>query len=200
MAEPIDFYFDFSSPYAYLASHRIDSVAAKHNRSVNWRPFLLGAIFQVNGQRTLMDQAFKADYSLHDLKRSARRYNIPWNMPTPFPLATQAAGRAYYWIEEQDKALAHEFAKTALRAYFADGVNIMPKDAVAEIAKKMGLDSVDCLGAINDDKYKQQLKKITTEAMDRNVCGSPFVFVDGEPFWGNDRLEMVDNWLESGGW
>jgi 2-hydroxychromene-2-carboxylate isomerase len=200
LSEPIEFFFDFSSPYGYLASHRINDIAAKHGRLVIWRPFLLGAVFQVNGQSALMSQQFKADYSLLDMTRSARRFDIPLQMLDPFPVATQAAGRIYYWIEDQDKALARQFAKAVYGAYFGDNINIMPKETVAEIAEKIGFDYEDCICAINDETYKQRLKDVTIEAMNRNVCGSPFMFVDGEPFWGNDRLEMVDQWLESGGW
>ncbi len=200
MPEAIEYYFDFSSPYGYLASHRIDGIAAKHGRRVTWRPFLLGAVFQANGQKPLVAQQFKAEYSSHDFTRCARRFDIPWQLPDPFPVATQAAGRSYYWIEDRDEAQAREFAKKVYGAYFADGVNIMPKETVAGIAAEMGLGHDSCLGAINDETYKQRLKDVTTEAMDRNVCGSPFFFVDGEPFWGNDRLEMIDQWLESGGW
>lgn len=200
MTDFIEFLFDFSSPYGYVAAHRIEVIGEKHDREVIWKPFLLGAMFQVNGNRPLKDQALKWEYSSLDLERSARFYGIAWQLPDPFPIPTHAAGRAFYWINDQDPVLAKKFALCAYQEYFAKGVDIRPKDAIASVAAKLGLDGDACLAAIDDETYKQKLKDVTAEAIERNVCGSPFIFIGDEPFWGNDRLDMVDEWLETGGW
>ena len=200
MSDPIEFLFDFSSPYGYVAAHRIDEIGKKHGREVIWQPFMLGAMFQVNGQRPLKDQELKWDYSQHDLLRSVRRYGIEWQLPDPFPIATQAAARAFYWINDRDSDLAKQFALDAYRAYFSKKIDIRSKETVADIAAGIGLDRPACLAAINDETYKMKLKDVTAEAIARNVCGSPFIFIGSEPFWGNDRLDMVDEWLETGGW
>jgi 2-hydroxychromene-2-carboxylate isomerase len=199
-SDPIEFLFDFSSPYGYLAAHRIEAIGEKHNREVIWQPFLLGAMFQVNGNRPLKDQALKWEYSSHDLERSARLHGIEWKLPDPFPIPTQAAGRAFYWIDDQDPAMAKIFALAAYQEYFAKGNDIRPKEVIASIAAEIGLDGDACLAATNNETYKQRLKDVTADAIERNVCGSPFMFVGAEPFWGNDRLEMIDEWLETGGW
>jgi 2-hydroxychromene-2-carboxylate isomerase len=200
MADPIEFLFDFSSPYAYIAANRIEELGKKYGREVVWRPFLLGAMFQVNGQRPLKEQALKWDYSSLDLARIARLYDVPWKLPEKFPIATQAAGRAFYWINDQDVDLAKKFALAVYREYFAKGIDIRAKEFIAGIAAEMGLNEADCLVAMDDENYKQQLKDVTAEAIGRNVCGSPFFFIGREPFWGSDRLEMMDLWLEKGGW
>ncbi|MBT3990802.1 MAG: 2-hydroxychromene-2-carboxylate isomerase [Rhodospirillaceae bacterium] len=200
MSDPIEFLFDFSSPYGYVAAHRIEEIGQKHEREVIWKPFLLGAIFQVNDQRPLKDQALKWDYSSHDLSRTARHYGVKWTLPEIFPIPTQAAGRAFYWINDQDRGLAKKFALAAYQKYFADGVDIRPKEVIAEVATGLGLDGAACLAAMEDDVYKLKLKEVTAEAIERNVCGSPFFFIGDEPFWGNDRLDMIDEWLETGGW
>jgi 2-hydroxychromene-2-carboxylate isomerase len=84
VAHPIESFFDFSSPYGYIATHRIEEIAKKHRREVLWKPFLLGAIFKVNEQRPLKDQALKWDYSSHVLDRLARLYGIAWQLPDHF--------------------------------------------------------------------------------------------------------------------
>ena len=200
MADPIEFLFDFSSPYAYVAAQRIEGLGEKYGREVIWRPFLLGAMFQVNGQRPLKEQALKWDYSSLDLERIARLYDVPWKLPEKFPIATQAAGRAFYWIDDQDEDLAKKFALAVYREYFAKGIDIRAKEVIAGIAVELGLNEADCLVAMDDENYKQRLKDVTAEAIGRNVCGSPFFFIGREPFWGSDRLEMMDLWLEKGGW
>ena len=96
-APPLDFYFDFSSPYGYLMSEKIDAVAARHGRKVRWHPILLGVIFKATGSAPLtLQNPAKAAYSIHDFERSARFMGIPYRHPTHFPLATQNAARAYY--------------------------------------------------------------------------------------------------------
>ena len=96
MTEPLDFYFDFSSPYGYLMSEKIDAVAAAHGRKVRWHPVLLGVIFQATGSHPpVAGASSKATYMMHDFHRSARYLGIPYNPPSRFPLPTQNAARAF---------------------------------------------------------------------------------------------------------
>ena len=87
MPAPIDFYFDFSSPYGYFASTQIDALAAKHKRDVTWRPFLLGAVFKLSGGKPLTELPLKGDYFKHDFARSAAFYGVPLKLPPGFPFA-----------------------------------------------------------------------------------------------------------------
>ena len=91
---------------------------------------MLGGVFQVNGQAPLKDQALKWDYSKHDIERAARRYNIGWRLPESFPIATQSAGRAFYWIEENDAEIAKQFALFVYQKYFVEGIDIRSKNIV----------------------------------------------------------------------
>jgi len=200
LANTIDFYFDFSSPYGYLASHRIEEIASKHDREIVWRPFLLGKVFQLNGNEPLLGQKLKGDYSGHDIQRTARRYGIHWQLPDPFPIPTQAAGRTFYWLQEKDPEGAVSFAKAAFNAYFKDGINILPKETVAGIASSCGVGESETLDAINDPGVKALLLEASDQAIERGVCGSPYFIADQEPFWGQDKLAELDEWLESGGW
>jgi 2-hydroxychromene-2-carboxylate isomerase len=200
MAGPIDFYFDFSSPYGYLASTKIDAIAARHKRSVNWRPHLLGAAFKITNAQPFTNMPLRSDYALHDWPRFARLLNVKFKLPEPFPFLAVAASRAFYWLHGKDPELAKKFARAAYHAAFVDGHNISPADSVATIAEQIGVARGDTLAALNDPAVKDRLRQEVDAALARKVFGSPFIIVDGEPFWGADRLDQVDGWLASGGW
>ncbi len=200
MADPIDFYFDFSSPYGYFASQRIDGIARKHARAVAWHPFLLGVVFRVTGQSPLPEQPMRGDYALHDFDRSARLYGVPFAMPEKFPIPGQVPSRAFYWLHDRNPAQAKDFAKAAYGAYFAKGRDITDVGEVARIAKGVGADADALAAALAGDPIKERLKAEVQAAIDRGVFGSPFVIVDGEAFWGADRLDHVEAWLATGGW
>jgi 2-hydroxychromene-2-carboxylate isomerase len=197
---PIEFWFDFSSPYGYLAAYRIDDIAATAGRSVLWRPYLLGAAFKASGQSPLVSQPLRGPYSLRDMQRSARRLKVPLVFPEGFPLATIAAGRAFYWLEARDAGQARDLAKALYRAAFAQGRNIGKTEIVLEVAGELGIDAAGLQDGIADPAVKERLRAETESAIARGIFGSPFFIVDGEPFWGNDRLDDVREWLKTGGW
>ena len=147
----IAFYFDFSSPYSYIASEWIEAMAARHGRTVDWKAILLGATFQAAQLKSPVDHPLKREYSMLDFERSARYAGVPLKMPEKFPIPTQNAARIFWWLHQRGDLSASHWARHCLRAYFA-----------------------------------------------RGVFGAPFIFVDGEPFWGNDRLPQVERWLARG--
>ena len=201
MSDPIEFYFDFSSPYGYFASERIDAVAARHGRDVAWRPWLMGVAMKVTGSATLVDRPMISAYSRHDMDRSARLLEVPFAFPEPFPIATVAACRAVYWMDGHAGAdAAKPLARALYRAYFADGRNVSEPDVVADVAAGAGIDRGALLAGIAEPAVKERLKEVTDGAIERGVFGSPFFIVDGEPFWGHDRIAQVEHWLETGGW
>jgi 2-hydroxychromene-2-carboxylate isomerase len=200
MSDPIDFYFDFSSPYGYLAAQRIEALAAKHRRSVDWHPVLLGAIFKATGGAPLTELPLKGDYSRRDFARSARFHGVEgFRMPAKFPIASQAPARIVLWAKASDPARAAGVAKALYRAYFCDGVDISSPEHAAAVAAKEGFDPVAARAAVDDPAIKQALKGEVERALARGVFGSPFVIVDGEPFWGLDRFDQIDRWLATGG-
>src|SRR4051794_36207600 len=95
---PIEFYFDFSSPYSYIASEWVEALAARHGRTVHWHAVLLGAIFQAAELRSPVSYPIKRDYALLDFERSARFAGVPLRMPEKFPIATQNAARLFWWL------------------------------------------------------------------------------------------------------
>lgn len=197
---PIEFWFDFSSPYAYLAAMQIADIAEEHDRTVLWRPFLLGVVFRESGSAPLSKQPMKAAYMNHDVERFARLYDIDFQWPDKFPLPTQAAARAYYWLESQQAPQAEDFVQVVFHALFANNRDISDPEVVLGIAEKMGIDRAALAAALDSDTVKDRLKAICAEAVERRIFGAPMIVVDGEMFWGADRLWMVEEWLESGGW
>lgn len=200
MAEPIEFYFDFSSPYGYLLSEKIEEIAARHDRKVKWRPILLGVVFKATGSAPLTLQfPAKAEYSVRDFARSARFLGVPYRHPGKFPLATQAAARAFYWIHDRNHRLSRDFAHAAYRALFVDDRDISSPETVLDIAAGLGLDRDQVAAAIQSQEMKDRLKAECDSALAKGVFGSPHVVIDGEPFFGADRLPQIEKWLETGG-
>lgn len=200
MSQAIDFYFDFSSPYGYFAATKIDALAAKYGRATIWRPILLGAIFKVTGQQPLTTIPMKGSYAQHDLTRSSRWFGVPFKMPGKFPIATTAACRAFYWLNDRDPAAARALAQALYRAYFAEDRDISNPEVTANVAAKLGHDKEAVTQAINDAAVKERLKSEVDAAIERGVFGSPYIIVDGEPFWGSDRLDQIERWLADGKW
>jgi 2-hydroxychromene-2-carboxylate isomerase len=200
MSNPIDFYFDFSSPYGYFAASKIEDIAARHGREVTWRPILLGAVFKVTGQQPLPTIPLKGDYSKRDLERTARLYNVPFRIPSKFPIGTTAPARAFYYIANKDPALAKRLALALYVAYFADDLDISSPEVTTDIAALAGVDKEEMKQALNDPAVKDRVRREVDAAISLGVFGSPYIVVDGEPFWGADRLDQVEKWLSTGGW
>ncbi|MBT3910084.1 MAG: 2-hydroxychromene-2-carboxylate isomerase [Rhodospirillaceae bacterium] len=196
MSDPVKFYFDFSSPYSYFAAQKIDFTVEACGRTCEWKPFLLGALFKVTNSQPLTTIPMKGDYCRHDWERMSKMMDIAWTMPDPFPIPTQAAARAFYWLNDDNPDLAKSFAKAAFARYFGEGRDITSADAIAEVAAPLGVDQDALLAAVNDDAVKQRLKDETAAAIDAGVFGAPFFIVDGEGFWGNDRLWMIKRWIK----
>lgn len=199
MTTPILFYFDFASPYSYIASEKIDAIAERHGCSVQWRPILLGAVFKAHGTLPLVNQADKADYSVHDFLRSARFHGVPFRQPAEFPVSTLLPARAYYWLHGQDCGLARRFAHGVFRAYFAEGREVAGLATTLDLAAAAGADPAAVEAGMNEAAIKERLRAETDAALAAGVFGAPWLVVDGEPFWGADRLPQVEHWLQTGG-
>lgn len=203
MSEPIDFYFDFSSPYGYLASEKIDALAEQFGRKVRWHPILLGVVFRTTGAAPLTQNPLKAVYYVNDFSRSARFMGIPYVHPASFPLPTQSAARAYYWLHGRDCAAARRFAHAAFRALFVEGQDISAPELVVDLAlSALGDDRMDravLASALGAQELKDRLRSECDNAIALGVFGSPFVIADGETFFGADRLPQLERWLATGG-
>ena len=197
---PIDFYFEFSSPYGYIASQLVEEVEKRIGRPMTWRPILLGPMFKATGQTPLTEIPIKGEYAKRDFLRSAGFHGVPYRHPEKFPIGTVAALRAFYWVADRDAQQARRLAKSFYRAYFVDGRDLSDPAIVAEIAGKEGVNAPLLSTALQDPAVKDRAKREVDLALANNVFGSPFLIVDGEPFWGNDRLPMLEEWVRRGGW
>lgn len=200
--EPLDFWFDFISPYGYLASLRIDELAARHGRAVRWHPLLLGVtVLKVMGLKPLMDTPLKQDYIPRELQRYARRHGVTFGRPLDAaPMNPLPAARAFAWL------LAHapDDAKPCARAIYHDhwgrGLDLGTADAVRACGARAGLDAALLAAATDAEAGAACLRAEVGAALARGAFGSPFVIVDGEPFFGVDKFELLDEWLARGGW
>jgi 2-hydroxychromene-2-carboxylate isomerase len=194
----IQFYFDFSSPYSYIASEWVEALAARHRRRVAWKAILLGATFQAAELKPPVAHPIKREYSLHDFERSARFVGVPLTMPANFPIATHNAARLFWWLHEQDAERASQWAHHALRGYFARGVDLSDPAQLAALAAEFGVPAGEAERVWSDPVWKLRLKNENETAIAAGVFGAPFFVVDGEPFWGQDRRPQIERWLEKG--
>jgi 2-hydroxychromene-2-carboxylate isomerase len=121
-------------------------------------------------------------------------------MPKRFPFFALAATRAFYWMADRDGVQAKRFAQSVYDAAFARSLDVTGVEAVLALAAEVGMNRANLAEALESPEIKERLKTEVDAALARGVFGSPFVIVDGEPFWGNDRLDEIDRWLATGGW
>lgn len=200
MAEPVEFFFDFSSPYAYLAAMRIEDLAGAHGREVFWRPMLLGVVFKAVGSAPLTEYSVKGPYSVRDFARSARFAGIPYHLPDPFPIATQNAARLVLAAQKAAPKRVGEIVRAVFGAFFVENRGINEPEVLRSIVNGLGgLDAPALMLQSAGPEIKDALRANNEEALRRGVFGAPFMFVGDEPFWGHDRLPQLDYWLKTGG-
>lgn len=196
---PIDFYFDFSSPYSYIANEWIDALAARHGRVVRRRAILLGVTFQAAELKSPVSHPIKRDYALRDFARSARFEGLPYLMPSTFPIPTQNAARVFWWLlETRGAEAAADWTRSAFRAFFTRDIVLSDPVALKALLAESGVDAEAAEAAWSDPVWKDRLKQANEQAIAAGVFGAPFFVIDGEPFWGNDRKLQMERWLGQG--
>lgn len=199
MPAPIDFYFDFSSPYSYLASEEIEALTERTGRELRWRPVLLGAVFKSSGGVPLTEgYGPKAKYSVRDFGRAASFIGVPYRHPSVFPIGTVAAARAVMWLQREQPHNVAPFIHAVFRAFFVADRNVSATAVVLDIARSLGIDTEALAAGIQEESIKSALKTEVEQAIFRGVFGAPSVFVDGEMFWGHDRLTHIERWITTG--
>jgi 2-hydroxychromene-2-carboxylate isomerase len=202
MPSPLAFYFDLVSPYGYFASLRIEELAARHGRTVDWRPMLLGvSVLKVMGLKPLLETPLKGDYIRRDVLRYARLHGVKLGRDLAAPAGNPLpAARAFCWVKQHHAALQSALAHALYQAYWAEGRDLSTPQAVSAIALPAGIDAAELAEAAAGDEAAKLLRDAVSSSIEAGVFGSPTVVVDGEPFWGVDRLPDVEDWLRSGGW
>jgi 2-hydroxychromene-2-carboxylate isomerase len=193
----VDFFFDFSSPYSYLAAESIDALAARHGHTVNWIPMMLGVIFKSTGSAPLTEQhPWRASYSVMDFRRSAEMANVPFRYPSRFPQASHNASRVLLWLQQTAPAKARPFALAVFRSIFVHDGDIQDPDTLAAIGRTLDIDEAKLRASIQDAAIKQRLAQNNEAATSRQVFGAPTFFVGDEQFWGHDRMPQLERRLQ----
>jgi 2-hydroxychromene-2-carboxylate isomerase len=185
----IEFWFDFGSNYSYLSMMRIRRLAADAGVRIQLKPFMLGPIFKTLGWETspFVLQTMKGNYVWRDMQRQCAKHSLRWQRPSVFPRNALLAARVV--LQGEGTPWLNAFCEQVMLANFADDREIGDEAVIAGILAGLGADSDAVIAAARSDTCKAELRARTDAALARGVFGAPMFFVDGEMFWGNDRLE-----------
>jgi 2-hydroxychromene-2-carboxylate isomerase len=197
MAKKLEFFYDCSSPWTYLAFTRIEEIARRHAANLIWKPILVGGIFNsvnpsVYETRQRPVKA-KARYYGKDLQDWARFYGLKIIQPTVFPVNSVKAMRGAFVADEHSKL--SPYSRRIFESYWGDDRDISRDEVISEIVGAVGLDTTEFFDKIARPEYKDKLRVNTDELIERGGFGSPTIFVDGSMFFGNDRLPLVEHEL-----
>lgn len=195
MRRTIEFFFDFPSAYSYFAALEIEALAARHGRDVRWRAFSLGTAFRLTGAQPLTRTPLKSDYTALDWARIAKLKGLAFAIPAGHPHAGLPALRSFHWIDARDPKLAKRFALEVYRRYFDGTLAIDDVGAVIETAAGLGVDRDGLAAGVADPELKAKVREVGEAAVSRGAFGVPWIIVDDEPFWGWDRLPMIERRL-----
>ena len=200
MARLLDFYFDCSSPWTYLAFHAIQPIAAELGAAIAWKPILVGGVFNAVNQTVYDSRAkpnpLKQAYMLKDLDDWARLYGLRIVFPPKvFPVNSVKCMRGAFTALDEGKLVP--YATAAFEAYWGDDRDIAREEVLAKIVERVGLPPAEYFAAISLPEYKERLRANTDELIARGGFGSPTMFVGNSMFFGNDRLPLVRAALEA---
>lgn len=193
MAKHIDFYFDLSSPYSYFAATQLPSLAAKYGASVAYKPLVLAAVFKAQGNVMPAVCIPKAQYMIKDLLRWAEQYGVPFQMSSRFPLPTIRGMRLVIAAEAHGRSA--ELASKLFSGMWERDLDISSDEVLRALVTEAGLPADELMAATETSAVKDKLRAYTDEAIGKGVFGAPAMIVDGELFWGNDRLHFLEKQL-----
>lgn len=190
MAGTLEFYFDYGSPYSYLADTQVEAIARRTGATLARKPMLLGGVFKSTGNASPMTIELKSRWSVFDLPMWARHYGVPFRPNPFFPVNTLTLMRGATAAEID--GVFDRYHPAIFKAMWVDGRNLNDMKEVGAVLSAAGLDAQKVGNRIQDQDVKDRLKAVTDEAVARGVFGAPTSFVDGMMFFGNDRLPFVE--------
>ena len=199
VATTIRFYFDFNSTFPYIAAQQIDDLAARYQRDVDWIAVSLGHLFKDQGitPPPLIPAKFK--YLVTDFARSCALAGLPAKLPETIPPLVKLARLAFWRFKAKDESLARAYAKAVTMAVFGNGSGAgTAADIAAACAGVPGVTESDIAAAAEDKAAKQAVVTAVDTAKADGIIGAPFMVLEGEPFWGADRLDHLERRLEEG--
>jgi 2-hydroxychromene-2-carboxylate isomerase len=191
----IEFYFDLGSPYSYLGFHQIQKIAKENQAQIIWKPILLGGVFKATGNSSPMTVPAKARYSMVDLQRWSKLWNIHIQMNPYFPINTLNLMRVITAIQLYQPAQFLTVLNTLFDAMFGHPRNLNDMDELISLVQSLNFSFEQVQIWLTDEHVKAHLKQITEEAIERGVFGAPTWFVGNEMFWGVDHLHFVETAL-----
>ncbi len=194
MGKKVEFYYDFSSPYTYIASKRIERICEDNGAELLWKPFLLGGVFNEIGSVPAIEIDNKFRYLRRDFEQSAIYYGVEFKFPDFFPLNSVRSMRGAFAAQEKGKLV--EYTHEMFRLYWTQSVDISKADILGEAVSKIGIETQWFVNRIAEQDIKDKLREETDIAIQRGVFGAPTMFVDDQMFWGNDRLDFLDRYLK----
>jgi len=195
VTKQVEFFFDFGSPYTYLAYHQLPKIAKERHADIIWRPMLLGGVFQATGNHSPAEIAAKGKHSLVDLKRWADYFGVSIKPNPNFPINTLPLMRGAVGMQMRSEDEFQHYLSVIFSAMFEKPRNLNLPGEIQSILIKGNIDSVDFLKLISRTDVKEKLKQNTAEAVARGAFGAPTFFVGDQMYWGQDRLHFVDQAL-----
>lgn len=195
MSKQIEFFFDVGSPASYLAWTQLPSIAERHDAKLIYRPMLLGGVFQATGNQSPATIEAKGIYTRSDLQRFARRYGVTLNHNPYFPINTLQLMRGAQALLGTDQF--EPYLQAVFTAMWVDEQDMGQPEVVGKVLAAADFDPTELMERLSDTEVKQALKDTTEEAVRRGVFGAPTLFVDGEMFFGQDRLAFVEEKLSA---
>lgn len=196
MTRTVEFWFDLGSPAAYLAWTQIPQLARETGATVQYRPMLLGGVFQATGNRSPMEVPAKSRYMKSDLQRFAARYGVNYAHNPHFPINTLTLMRGALGLQMREPGRLLPYGDAVFRAIWADQRDMNDPAVVGAVLQQAGFDPQPLLALAQDPQVKDGLKRVTQEAVDRGVFGAPTFFVGDQMFWGQDRLDHLKEALQ----
>ena len=196
MTKAVEFYFDVGSPASYLAWTQLPKIVQQARSEVEYRPFLLGGVFQATGNRSPMEVPAKGQYMQDDLQRYAQRYDVPFRHNPHFPIKTLMLMRGALGLQMREPDRMVPYVDAVFRAIWVDAKNMNDPAVVGAVLQQAGFVPEKLLALTAEPAVKDQLKVVTQEAVARGVFGAPTFFVGDQMFWGQDRLEFVKEALQ----
>jgi 2-hydroxychromene-2-carboxylate isomerase len=196
MTKTVEFYFDVGSPAAYIAWTQLPRLCAEGGGRIDYRPMLLGGVFQATGNHSPTTVPAKGKYMMDDLGRFAARYGVPFVHNPHFPINTLMLMRAAVGLQMREPELFVPFVDAVYRAIWVDAKNMNDPEVVGQVLQGAGFNPMHLIALAGDQAVKDRLKAITQEAVERGVFGAPSFFIGGQMHWGQDRLDFVKQALE----
>ena len=193
MPRVVEFYFDYGSPYSYIAHTRLREVLRRTGGEAQYRIMLLGGVFQLTGNSSPANNPLKWPNSQRDLERYVKKYQVPFQRNPHFPVNTLKAMRGA--IVAEAEGILPRYTDAVFAGMWRDGQKMDDDVVLGRVLGDAGIDPARVLPRIAEDAVKQKLKSYTEAAVKRGVFGAPTFFVDGEMFFGQDRLEFVEDAL-----